>query len=111
MQVLKSREAVLFLEIGLCYRKQTKFEQGNIFSSVCQGFYSQGRGAPGQVHPRQVPPAPGRHTPLGQVHPPGRYTPLGRYTRSGQVHPSGRYTLRDTVNERAVSILLECILV
>ena len=67
--------------------------------------------------------------------PPGRYTPLGRYTPSGQVHPQppGRYTPRqvhpcgqvpprrytcpptntcwDTVNKRAVRILLECILV
>ena len=72
-----------------------------------------------QVHPpgtRQVhhpldqagtPPGPGRNTPPGtrQVHPPrpGRYPP-----RTRQVHPPPP---RDTVNTRAVHILLECNLV
>ena len=58
-------------------------------------------------------PPPGRYspqagTPPGQIHPlhrylPGRYTPLGRY--------SAPRVCRDTVNKRAVRILLECILV
>ena len=71
-----------------------------------------GRYPPGQVCPpdRYVPQAgtppgqvqpPSRTTP-GQV-PPGRY-PLGRYA-PGQVHPP------TMANERAVRILLECILV
>ena len=67
-------------------RKQS-LGRGNIFSSVCQEFCSQG-GVPGQVHP------PGRYP-----HPPGRYTPLEQCM------------LRDTGNKRAVRILLKCILV
>ena len=51
--------------------------QGNIFSSVCQEFCSQGeylgRYTPGRYTPRQV------HPP-GQVHPPRQVHPLGRYT-------------------------------
>ena len=50
---------------------------------------------------------------LGRYTAPGRYTPLGRYTPPGQVPPLLR---EDTpaipmVSERAVRILLECILV
>ena len=73
-----------------------------------------------QVHPRdqagtpppgtrQVhPPGPGRYTPR-----PGRYPPRpGRYTppdQAGTPPGPGRYTPpRDTVNARAVRILLEC---
>ena len=90
------------------------------------------RGVPGQVHPRsgtspirytlqqvhtphgQVPPKAG--TPPGQVHTPGRYTPHGQvHTHPRQVRPLPGtppcQILRDTVNERAVCILLECILV
>ena len=86
-----------------------------------------GRGVPGQVPPGRYPP-PQTDTPPGQVPSragttprqvhtttPGGYTPQGRYTL-------GRYTLQasnppppgafqDTVNKRAVRILLECILV
>ena len=86
--------------------------------SVCPG------GVRGQVHlsgryiPQEGTP-PGRYPPKAgappkQVPPPGRYTP-------GQVHPlavtpPGRYPLAhsacwDTVNNRAVRIPLECILV
>ena len=95
---------------------------------------------PGQVPPPWAGTPPGQvHPPSGP--PPGKYMPLGRYTpRAGtspaQVHPLGRYTPRqvppwagtphrqvpltpplphqilwDTVNEWAVRILLECILV
>ena len=110
----------------------TKLGQGNIFRSVYQEFCSQwgGGGVPGQVPTRQVhpqagtpprqehppgqvhPPKAGTHP--GQVHPPGRYTPLGRYTLLGrytpwQVHPPNS-ACWDTVNKRAVRILLECIL-
>ena len=86
--------------ISIFTARKRSLGQGNIFSSVCQEFCSQGEGVPGQV------PTPGRYTPPGagtpppgQVHPllgrytpwagtpsPGRYTPLGRYT-PGQVHP------------------------
>ena len=62
--------------------------------STWAGKHPLGRYTPRAGTPGQVPP--------GQVHPLGRYTPLG------QVHP-GRYT--PMVNERAVHILLECILI
>ena len=76
---------------------------------------------PGQVHP------PGRYTPwagtpplagtppwagtppLWQVHPPGRYTPLAGTSPLWQVHTPP--LPRNTVNDRPVRILLECILV
>ena len=84
-----------------------------------------GRYAPGRYTPPAGPP-PGRYTRL-QVHPlastpPGRYTPHCQqvHPHCQQVHPPagtppGRYNPRrnacwDTVNRRAVSILLECIL-
>ena len=82
---------------------------------------------PDQVHPpgtRYTPPGPG--TPPDQVHPPGPGTPprdqvhppRTRYTPPGpgtppldQVHPPPGCKLRNTVNDRPVRILLECILV
>ena len=75
--------------------------QGNIFSSMCQEFCSQG-GVPGQVppwagtpSPRQVhpwagTPPPDRYPPGMYTLPLGRNTPLGRYTPTGTVH-AGRY--------------------
>ena len=78
--------------------------QGNIFRSVCQEFYlSTGESA--SVHAGIPPPRRGRdpqdQAPISwdQVHPP----------RPGT--PSEQSMLGDTVNERAVRILLECILV
>ena len=58
-------------------------------------------------------------TPPRQAHPPGRYTPAGRYTPQAgtpprQVHPQAGTPPRQVhplVNEQAVRILLECILV
>ena len=90
--------------------------------------------SPWQVHPpsgRYTPLAgtpPGRYTPPlagtppWQVHPlagtpPGRYTPPSRYTPPAGTPSPGRYTPprssrpRNTVNDRPVCILLECILV
>ena len=89
-----------------------------------------------QVHPpRTRYPPQTRYTPQDQVHPPGtRYTPPGpgippppgpgtppgtRYTPPGTRYPPGPGTppsppgckLRNTVNDRPVRILLECILV
>ena len=89
-----------------------------IFSVACvknsvHGGGSTWVGTPGQVHPPGQVQPPGRYTP-GQVHHPPGQVPLW------QVHPLDRYTtpagtpprqiLRDTVNERMVRILLECIL-
>ena len=81
------------------------------------GRYTPNRYTPRQVHPLGMytpqagtppwagsPPTgtpPGRYTPQ-QIHPLGRYIPPGRYT---PIPPHPR------VNERAVRILLECILV
>ena len=79
--------------------------QGNIFIGVCQEFCSQG-GLPqcilgypppqGQTPPR--PPGPGTPARLGT--PPEQTPPLREQSMLG-----------DTVNERAVRILLECNLV
>ena len=79
------------------------------------GKYTPGQDTPlGRYTPGQV------HTPPGQVHttPQGRYThPPGQVHTPGQVHaPLGRYThpragTPPLVNQRAVRILLECILV
>ena len=99
--------------------------QGNMFTGVC---LSTGGGVPDQVHPRtRCPPGDQVHptgpgTPPGQGTPPGTNTPPGPGIPQGQhppdqVHPPGPGTppmqsmLGDTVNERAVRILLECNLV
>ena len=66
--------------------------QGNIFTSVCQEFCSQGgstwAGTPwGQVHlpwTRYTPRT--RYTPQTQVHPPDQVLPWTRYTPQDQVH-------------------------
>ena len=59
-------------------------------------------------HPLQVPPTPRAGTAPRQVHSPLQVPPR-------QVHPPGQVqpprACRDTVNKRAVRILLECILV
>ena len=76
---------------------------------TCQSFCSQGGGG-------DNPPPPGRYPP-GQVHPPGQAPPRQVHptpgqapprpgTPPGQTHPSPVM-----VNQRAVRILLECILV
>ena len=104
----------------------TKLGQGYVFTGVCHSVNGGGEfltryTPPGPGTPpwtrytpqtRYTPPGPGT-PPWGQVHPPGaRYTlpPGTRYT------PRTRYTppqsmLGDTVNARAVHILLECNLV
>ena len=71
---------------------------------------------------RYIPPGPGTPCPRDQVHlPRTRYSPLprSRYTPPDQVHPTPQdqvhpptqSMLGDTVNTRAVRILLECNLV
>ena len=105
----------------------TKLGQGNIFTGVCDSVH-RGCGVPQCML--------GYHNPPGTRHPPGpgRYpwdqagtlpwdqvgTPWTRQTppRTRQApplgagrHPPEQSILGDTVNERAVCILLECILV
>ena len=87
--------------------------QGNIFSSVCHGFCTQG-GLPQcmlRYHPappptRQAPPWTRQVPPQDQV-PPG---PGTLQTRQAPLPPK-QSMLGDTVNERTVCILLECNLV
>ena len=105
--------------------------QGNIFAPVCHsgGRYTPQAGTPpwaGTPPGRYIPQAgkPSGGTPLGRYTPqagaPSKYTPRqvqppGRYTPPGQVHPQAPNLLGnacwDTVNKRAVRILLECIFV
>ena len=70
--------------------------EGYVFTRVCHSFCSQGGG--GEYLTRCNPPWPGT--------PPGT-----RYTPQDQVHPPEQSMLGDTVNVRAVRILLECNLV
>ena len=115
----------LFCRYFVTARKRS-LGQGNIFAPVCRSVHRGestwagtplGRYTPWQVHP-------GRYTPW-QIHPPGRYTPSPppwagtppppAGTSPRQVHPREgtppRNACWDTVNKRAVRILLECILV
>ena len=90
------------------YRPQTKFG-ARLYFCTCLSFCSQKGGVPGQVHaPGQVH-LPGRYTPQQVTPPPGRYIPLDRYTPLDKYTPDN--ACWDTVNKRAVRILLECILV
>ena len=110
------------------YHPQTKFAKVMFLHlSVNHSVHGGGRGTlAGTPHWAGTP--PGRYTTPWAGTPPNRYTspqagkPPGRYppwadTPPGQVHPPpGRYTppgnaCWDTVNKRAVRILLECILV
>ena len=96
--------------------------QGNIFSSVCQEFCSQGEGS-ASVHAWiPPPPPPEADMPPGSRHPPeadpseadtpprSRH-PLEADTPRKQTPPPPQCMLGDTVNKRAVCILLECNLV
>ena len=56
------------------------------------------------------PPSRSRHTPQEQAHPPSRHPP-GAGTPPEQAPPLAQSMLGDTVNARAVRILLECKLV
>ena len=60
----------------------TKLGQGNIFSSVCQEFCSQGGAYLGRY-------PPGRYTPWQVLSWAGTYPLGGRYP-PGQVHPHGQ---------------------
>ena len=74
-----------------------------------QGGTPLARRPPCQGDPWQGDP-PGRETPLAR-RTPGKETPPGRETPPAGRHPPLGSRLRDTVNERPVRILLECILV
>ena len=100
---------------NLChlYRRKRSLGQGNIFSSVCQEFCSQEGGLPQcmlEYHTRADIPPP------GSIHPPGTRHPLGadtlqEQTPPGTRHPPAQCMPGDTVNKRAMCILLECNLV
>ena len=77
--------------------------QGNIFSSVCQEFCPQGGSA--SVHAGIPPPCQG--DPPYKADPP----PLARRPPPASQTPPAQCMLGDTVNKRAVCILLECNLV
>ena len=92
---------------------ETKFGQGNIFTPVCHPVH---KGVPDQ----QSPPPPRDQTPHRDQTPPGTrhppdQTPRTRHppdqTPPGPDPPPGNSRLRNTVNDRPVRILLECILV
>ena len=87
----------------------TKLGQGNIFTGIFDSVH-RGEGVClsafwDTTTPQDQAP-PGLGTPWNQAHPPGPGTPPG----PGR-HPPEQSILGDTVNERAVCILLECNLV
>ena len=71
-----------FISVNVITARKRSLGQGNIFTNVCHSFCPRGRGGSAS-----------------------RGVGLGRPT------PNPHRTLQDTVNERAVRILLECILV
>ena len=82
-------------------------EQGNIFSSMCQEFCSQGWGVCLSACWDTTPPH-GPGTPQTR-HPTGPGTPQSRHPPDQA--PPAQCMLGDTVNKRVVCILLECNLV
>ena len=115
------------------YRPQRSCGQGYVFTRVCDSVH-RGGGSPGRENPPQLedhppgtrhtptpnPPGPGRTPPgPGTPQPPGtrqnppgtRQTPLAGRPPPGtrQTPPGSR--IQNTVYERPVHILLECILV
>ena len=103
-----AESAYILHPIVITARKQS-LGQGNIFSSVCREFCSQGGSA--SVHAGIPPPPPGtRQPPPPGADPPGTRHPR-QQTPPGSRHPPVQCMLRDTVNKRAVCILLECNLV
>ena len=108
--------------------------QGNIFTSVCHSFCSQGdvclsacwdsTPPPEQKPPLGADTSPGSRPPQSRpLLPPGADTPPGSRSPREQTPPQSRHPpwsrhppppgskLRHMVNERPVRILLECILV
>ena len=114
---------VMFLQVCVCP------QGGRVSASVHAGMPIPPHGTR-QTPPRsgippgtrQTPPGPGRHPPGPGRHPPGtRQTPPGtrqtpppgpgRHPPRDQADPPPGSRLQHTVYERAVRILLECILV
>ena len=91
----------------------TKLGQGYVFTGVCDSVHRMG-GVPDQVHPlpwtRYTPPDQA-HPPWDQVHPLDQAPPQTRTPPGPGTPPPAQSMLGDTVNARAVRILLECILV
>ena len=107
----------------------TKLGQGNVFTGICDSVNGGGGSAsahvgipppgtrpprdqtpgtrPPNTRPPPTPDSPGADTPPGSRHPPRDQT---RPSPTRPPPPPGS-RLRDTVNERPVRILLECILV
>ena len=79
--------------------------EGNVFTSVCHSFCPQEGGLPRGGGSAKLGLDPGGST-SGGVLPQGGLNP-----ELGWADPFHHQILRDTVNERAVHILLECILV
>ena len=100
----------------LCFitARKRSLGQGNIFSSVCQEFCSQGGGGSASVH-AGIPPPPRSRLPPDQAPPPEQTPPGSRHTPREQTPPEQtpptQRMLGDTVNKLAVCILLECNLV
>ena len=88
------------------YRPQRSCGQGNIFTTVCHSFCSQGGGS-ASVH-AGIPPPPGSRPPRADT-PPGADPPGADTPGADTPRPPSR--LQHTVYERPVRILLECILV
>ena len=108
------------------YRPQTKFAKvmfSQVFVCPWGGMHVMpsrhacplGTHAPRHTHPQgmHAPLAcmsPRHAHPLGHAHPPRHAHLLGTYTPRARMPPP-RWIPRDVLNERAVCILLECILV
>ena len=94
------------------YRTHTKYGEVNVFRGVCHSVHGVGEGAS-----RMHPPPPLQHecTPLLQHRctlPPPLDAPLPpRCSMDAPRLPSHSHCRKQTVNRRAVHILLECILV
>ena len=97
-----------FISSGIIIARKPSLVQGNIFSSVCQEFCSQGGSA--SVH-AGIPRPPRADTPRSGQPPRGVDTPSGADTPPTRQPPPAQCMLGDTVNKRAVCILLECNLV
>ena len=109
--------SVKILVCELITARKRSLGQGNIFSSVCQEFCSQGGSASvhaGIPHPPEPGTSPLKQTsPLRTKHPlrgadtPSRHPP-GPGTPRADTPPPAQCMLGDTVNKRAVCILKLC---
>ena len=93
---------VLLLVKAIFTARKRSLGQGNIFTPVCHSVH---RGGSASVHDG-IPPPPSRHPPEAGTPPQEQTPPWSRYPP-----PPEQIMLGDTVNERAVRILLECNLV